>query len=407
MHVLVISQYYWPEGFRINELTASIAARGIETSVLTGKPNYPGGQIYKGYKAAGCSDELVRNVRVLRVPLIPRGARSAIRLALNYLSFVVSGVIFGPLLLRATRPDVIFVYCPSPILQALPALLIGRIKRIPVVTYVQDLWPQSLEATGYVKSMRLLRLVEKVVKFIYRRSDLVLVSSRPFITSVRELAPCTPICYYPNSVDESFSKSDPAAGPVLPALEQGFCVVFAGNIGKAQAVGVIADAAERLIGHPHIRFVVLGSGSELSWMREQAELRGLTNLYLAGRFPVEDMPYLLAKASALLVTLADRPIFADTVPNKVQAYMAIGRPIIASMNGEGARLVADAGAGITVPAESPAALADAVLDLYNMTEDQRIQLGNNAQAYYRKHFDHENLVTELIAHFDSIIGCNR
>ena len=404
MRVLVISQYFWPESFRINELASSLAGRGVETTVLTGKPNYPEGRIFNGYKAAGCLAEFMGRVPVLRVPLYPRGQRSAFRLALNYFSFIISGALFGPWLLRSVRPDIILVYCPSPLLQALPALLIGWIKRVPVVTYVQDLWPESLEATGYVRSRWILGAVEGVVKFIYRHSDLVLVSSRPFIDSVRRLAPNVRIAYYPNSVDKSFCDPGAAAGIELPVLEQGFCVVFAGNVGSAQAVQVIVEAAARLLAHRDIHLVIFGSGSELDWMRLEAERRQLTNLHLAGRFPAETMPFHLAKASALLVTLADRPIFAATVPNKIQAYMAVGRPIIASMNGEGARLIAEANAGFAVPAEDPDALADAILRIYGMSKDKRARLGANAQAYYREHFDHEKLVTELIGHMNKLIG---
>ena len=404
MRVLVISQYFWPEGFRINELTSSLVARGLETTVLTGKPNYPDGRIFVGYKAVGCLTEFMGGVRVLRVPIFPRGQHNPFRLALNYFSFIFSGALFGPWLLRNLRPDIILVYCPSPILQAIPALLIGWIKRVPVVTYVQDLWPESIEATGYFRSRWILMVMEGVVKFIYRHSDLLLVSSQPFIDSVRRLAPNVPIFYYPNSVDESFC--DPLGGLEIELLllQQGFCVVFAGNVGSAQAVQVIVEAAARLLEYRDIRLVILGSGSELEWMRLEIERRQLTNLHLAGRFPVESMPFLLAKASVLLATLADRPIFAATVPNKIQAYMAVGKPIIACMNGEGARLITDADAGIAVPAEDPSALADAILHLHGMSADQRARLGANAQSYYREHFDHEKLVTELIGHMNNLIG---
>ncbi|MBM3855335.1 MAG: glycosyltransferase family 4 protein, partial [Verrucomicrobia bacterium] len=329
MKLLVVSQYFWPESFRINEIVASLGHRGVATTVLTGKPNYPEGTVFAGYKAAGCGAESYASARVLRMPLFPRGRRSSWRLALNYLSFIVSGTVCGPWLLRGFRPDAIIVYCPSPLLQALPALWIGWLKRAPVAVYVQDLWPESLDATGYVRNRAIIGAVESVVKFIYRHSDLILISSRPFAEPVRRLAPASRIIYYPNSVDASFCDPESGSKPHLPVLEDGFNVVFAGNVGSAQAVSVIVDAAEQLLPHSGIRFVVLGSGSELEWMRRQVEEKRLGNLCLAGRFPVDAMPYLLAKASALLVTLADRPIFAATVPNKIQAYMAVGRPIIA------------------------------------------------------------------------------
>ncbi|MBM3204157.1 glycosyltransferase family 4 protein, partial [Candidatus Woesearchaeota archaeon] len=200
MRLLVISQYFWPESFRINELVESLVKRGVVVDVLTGKPNYPEGKIYSGYQAAGCMCEQWQGASVFRVPLFPRGVKSGFRLILNYLSFTLSGAILGAWQLRNIKSDIIFVYAPSPLLQALPALFIGWIKRIPVVVYVQDLWPESLAATGYVRNPLVIRMVELLVKLIYRRSDLILVSSRPFKGSIERFSPSAEIVYYPNSV---------------------------------------------------------------------------------------------------------------------------------------------------------------------------------------------------------------
>ncbi len=403
MRVLIVSQYFWPESFRINELVESLVARGVDVDVLTGKPNYPEGKIYPGYRATGSMHEFWQGANVFRVPLFPRGIRSGLRLFLNYLSFMFSAAVVGAWQLRSTKSDVIFVYAPSPLLQALPALFIGWIKGIPVVVYVQDLWPESLEATGYFRSRLFIRLVESLVKVIYQNSDLILVSSRPFKDSIQRFLPSAEIIYYPNSVDTSFSDPSSSLKLDLPALDDGFCVVFAGNVGSAQAVHVISEAAEQLRDHPNIRLVVLGSGSELEWLRTQIAERGLSNLFLAGRFPVQAMPNLLSRADALLVTLADQRIFAATVPNKIQAYMAVGRPIIAAMNGEGARLVQEANAGISVPAEDAVALADAILKLHAMPAVDRDRLGENGRQYYRQHFDHEQLLDELINYLTKVI----
>lgn len=406
MRVLILSQYFWPENFRINELVQSLVLRGVEIDVLTGKPNYPDGKIFKDYRAFGSMREIWCGANVHRVPIIPRGFRSVVQLFLNYLSFIVFGSLVGAWQLRKVRSDVIFVYAPSPLLQALPALFISWLKRIPVAVYVQDLWPESLEATGYIRNQSIIRCVKFLVKFIYRRADLILVSSLPFKASIEKYAPTARVVYYPNSVDSSFSNPDSGIKINVPELDEGFCVVFAGNVGAAQAVHVITEAASLLLTHKDIHIVVLGSGSEIEWMQSQIVERKLKNLFLAGRYPVEAMPYLLSKASALLVTLADREIFAATVPNKIQAYMAVGRPIIASMNGEGASLIQEAGAGLSVPAENGKALADAILNIYAMSQVEREKLGANAQDYYRKHFDHENLVTDLMMHLKSIVKEN-
>ena len=400
MKVLVVSQYFWPEGFRINEVVRTLVEKGVEVDVLTGKPNYPEGGIFDGYRAWGTQVESWGGATVFRVPLFPRGARSAWRLALNYLSFVVTGTILGPWLLRKRQYDVVFVYGLSPILLAIPAIFLAWIKRRKLIVWVQDLWPDSLAATGYIRNQRVLRGVEWIVRWIYRHTDLLLVQSRAFQAPVAALAPGKIIAYYPNSVDAMFCEP-PAADVVLPqvsAMDEGFSVVFAGNVGAGQAVGVMVEAAELLKPYPDINLVVFGQGSRWDWMREQVQARELTNLHLPGRFPINTMPGLMQKASALLVTLADEPIFAATVPNKVQAYMAAGRPILACLNGEGARLVKEAGAGLSVPAEDAKALAAAVLQLYRMSPELRAEMGVNGRRYFKENFDHNKLVNELMAH---------
>lgn len=394
MRVLILSQYFWPEGFQINDIAKTLSEKGIDIEVLTGKPNYPSGTIFPGYLAGGCQQDSYEGIPVHRIPMLPR-ARGGLRLALNYLSFVLSGLVFAPWLLRGKRYDVIFVYAPSPILQAIPALLLGWLKGCPTVLWVQDLWPESLSATGHVKNKTVLKLVERVVRFIYRRFDLLLVQSEAFIAPVGALASGTPVTYHPNSVDASFSAPAQADVPAVTGLDDGFSVLFAGNIGSAQAVEVIVEAASLLRHMPDIHFVVLGDGSRRAWMMAEAQTRALSNLHLPGRFPVETMPGFMQKASALLVTLADEEIFRFTVPSKIQAYLAVGRPILACLNGEGARLVAAAGAGLTVAAEDGKGLAEAVLQMYHMSLQQRDAMGKNGAGYHAKHFAHDMLADRL------------
>lgn len=402
MKILIVSQYFWPESFGINEVAKTLSVKGVEIEVLTGKPNYPRGEIFSGYRAWGCWQETCQGLPVNRVPLVARGG-GGWRLALNYLSFVVSGLLFGPWLLRKKRFEVIFVYAPSPILQAIPAIFLGWLKGCPVVLWVQDLWPESLSATGYVRNRLVLKVIEQVVRFIYHHVDLLLVQSEAFIQPVEAMASGTPVRYYPNSVDASFSRPPTAGGPEIAGLEGGFSVLFAGNLGSAQAVEVIVEAAALLKGHASdLQFVVLGEGSRREWLLQEVQSRGLTNLHLPGRFPVETMPGFMQKASALLVTLADREIFRATIPSKVQAYLAAGRPILACLNGEGANLVTTAGAGLAVPAEDGHALAAAILQLYRMAPQERTLMGARGRAYYEQHFAHAMLVEQLLDHLRSV-----
>jgi glycosyltransferase involved in cell wall biosynthesis len=396
MRILIVSLYFWPENFRINDLVRSLEQKGHAVEVLTGKPNYPDGVIFPGYHSCGCGTEDWIGIKIYRVPIVTRGRNSSIRLALNYLSFVVSGLVFAPWMLRKKRYDVIFVYAPSPIFQSIPASFLGWIKNCPVALWVQDLWPESAQATGYIKSLWALKLIEKIVRFAYRHTDLLLVQSKAFHVPVARLAKNKQIVYYPNSVEPAFYNPPEMQLPHISGLSGKFSILFAGNVGVGQAVQVIIDVAELLWDYPDIHFVVLGKGSRWEWLQEQVEARGLTNLHLPGRYPVVAMPGLMRQASALLVTLADQPIFAATVPSKVQAYMAVGRPILACMNGEGARLVNEAHAGFAVPAEDATALADAVLQLYRMSAEDREIMGQNGRAFYKEHFDHDRLVEQLI-----------
>lgn len=401
MRLLVVSQYFYPENFRINELVWELKNKGISVEVLTGKPNYPTGIVYEGYRAWGCATEQLNHVMVHRIPLIPRG-RAGGYLALNYLSFILSASAFGPWLLRKRRFDAIFVFAPSPILQAIPAINLGWIKKCPVLLWVQDLWPESLSATGHVKHRSLLRLVESVVKWIYRNVDLLLAQSRAFIPKILPLAGATPIVYYPNTFKDSVP-DDPGLNINCPGFDCDFPVLFAGNLGSAQAVDVVLEAATMLREFVGIRFVMVGDGSRRDWMMRQAAARGLDNLVFPGRFPVETMPTLMARAAVLLVTLADTEIFRLTIPSKVQAYLAAGRPIIACLNGAGAEIVQEAGAGVAVPAEDASALAQAVMALYTMPPQERLEMGASGRRYYEEHFSHDKLVDELIGHLDQAV----
>lgn len=405
MNILIVSQYFWPEEFAVNALAQSLQKKGHVVEVLTGNPNYPEGRVYKGRKAWFCGHEPWQNIMIHRVPLIPRGMQSGIRLALNYFSFVVFGILLAPWLLRGRKYDAILVYAVSPLLMSLPASFIGWVKGCPVALWVQDLWPESLRATGYIQSKFTLSLMKRVVRFIYRRTDLILIQSKAFLASVRKLSLNMPIEYYPNSADANFFEPQSMDLPSIPALEEGFSILFAGNTGRAQAVEVILEAADMLRDQAGIRFVVLGNGSRWEWMKEQSRSRGMKNLHLEGRFPSKTMPGLMRKASALLVTLADDEIFSLTIPNKVQAYLATGVPILACLNGEGARIVTEAGAGMAVPAQNAKALASAVTKLKAMSERERKTMGERGRDYFKAHFDHDLLVNRLLEILSNLSRC--
>ena len=405
MRILVISQYYWPESFRINEVVDVLRAQGCHVTVLTGQPNYPHGAVFEGYRSAGVGRQAHAGYTIHRVPIVPRAKSTALRLVANYLSFLISASLLGPWLLRGQRFDVIFVFGVSPILQAVPGVVLKWIKRAPLVTWVQDLWPQSLEVTGFVRNPTLLSIVARVVRWIYMRNDLLLVQSRGFVEEVRLLAGRTPVEYFPNPGELAFD-AQPDGTRAL-TLEPGFNVVFAGNLGTVQALDTVLAAAQLLRDQPRIRFVLVGSGSRSDWLQREVARMGLTNVQLPGRFPPHAMPGILAQASVLLVSLSRSRIMSQTIPSKVQAYLAAAKPVIACLDGEGARVVAEADAGLACPAEDAAQLAAAVARLESADPALLQRMGSSGRAYYEAHFQPDHLVEHLIGRLGELIEDRR
>lgn len=398
LRILLVTQYFWPENFQINHLVRALRDRGHSVEVLTGKPNYPSGRFFDGYSAFGRSQDLFEGIPVRRVPLVPRGNGGSLRLAINYPSFAVSATTAGLAKIRGDF-DCIFVYAPSPITACLPALAIGRKTGAPVVLWVQDLWPESVTAASNAKSLRhAMPLLNWLVGSIYRGCARILIQSRAFRPSIESFAiPPERIAYLPQSVDDVFKQVPAAEGAPAALQEQGFKIVFAGNIGQAQDFETLLEAADRLRDKP-VRWIILGDGRRREWLSGEIRRRKLeTQVALPGAFPEMAMPGFFAHADALIVMLRDEPIFALTIPTKVQAYLACGKPIIAALRGEGARLIEESDAGVTAEPGDPDSLAAAVVRLMRSSPVQRAEMGARGLAYSRENFDRDMLVDRLVA----------
>jgi glycosyltransferase involved in cell wall biosynthesis len=407
MKVLIWTQYFWPENFHINQVVAELREQGMDVTVLTGKPNYPDGEFFKGYRGLGVQTEHRDGVEIIRLPLRARGKNSAKGLILNYLSFIVSGYLLGPWTLRGRKFDVVFVYAPSPLLQALPAIFVSWIKRAPLALWVQDIWPESLQATGYINNRRVLKLIEYVVRYIYRYSDSILIQSEGFRKSVQRLAnDKTKITFFPNSAQASglSNESDTLS---VRRVSPYFSVVFAGNVGIAQSCTTIVEAARILQTYKNIRFFIVGSGSMEAKISKMIRDEQLENIELLGRVSPEEVTSIYAASSVLLLTLRDDPILAVTVPSKFQSYLAAGRPIIASCNGQTVQLLSDAKAGLSCAAEDPGQLAEAVLELYACKPEKLAQMGENGRDFFLSQFHLPARVSQLIQHFDNLIKKGR
>jgi len=395
--ILIVSQYFWPENFRINDLAAELVKRGHEVSVLTGVPNYPDGKIPPDFKKCPRDFQFYKGCKVVRVPIFSRG-RGSFRLILNYLSFVLSAVVFGTIKLKGMQFDTIFVYEPSPVTVCLPALFIKKLRKIPVIFWVQDLWPETLESVGVVKSGRLLGWIGKLVSFIYNRCDLVLGQSQAFYDGIsRYCEDKQKIKYFPNWAEGIFNKTAPVNISEVATFGDDFKVLFAGNVGDAQDFPAILSAAEVIKDKgARIKFFVVGDGRMFDWVAKEVINRQLGDyVYLLGRHPLETMPSFYASADALLVALKESPVFSMTVPAKIQSYMVAGKPIVTMLSGEGSRIVSEAECGLIADSGNYEELAGNIIKMSEMSKVALERLGKNACIYADKEFNRETLINQL------------
>ena len=396
MRLLVVSQYFWPENFRINDLVAELVRRGHHVTVLTGLPNYPDGKVFKQFRSNPAHYSNYEGAEVVRVPLMPRG-QGSLRLMLNYLTFAVSASIVGLWKLRGRQFDAIFTYQVSPVTVGLPAALMRAVKRAPMGLWVLDLWPETLQAVGVVRHPTGLQAVGKLVSFIYKRCDLILAQSKSFIPQIQKLAGNSArVLYFPSWAEQVFDDTEVEPAGEIPLIFGSFNVMFAGNIGEAQDFPAVLAAAERLKAHTNIRWLIVGDGRTAGWVSDEIKRRNLQDCVLMlGRHPLERMPSFFKHANALLVSLKDEPIFSMTIPGKLQSYLAAGIPIVAMLNGEGAEVVKSSKSGLTCAAGDDEGLAAAVLNLSEMMDEERRIMGKNGLDVSSRVFDRSALMDRL------------
>jgi colanic acid biosynthesis glycosyl transferase WcaI len=396
MRLLIISQYFWPENFRINDLVSGLIKRGHHVTVLTGLPNYPSGSIFQEYLDDPKLYSHYEGAEVVRVPLVSRGKGWA-SLSLNYISFALSASIFGLWKLRDSQFDAIFTCQLSPVTVGIPAVIIRAIKKIPMVFWVLDLWPDSLQAVGVVRSKLFHYLIGKIVSSIYCRCDLILVQSKSFMPAIAKYnQKKSPVEYFPSWSDLTFNIDHDKAAIEIPAQRDTFTIVFTGNVGKAQDFPSILAAAKKLQNYAKIRWLIIGCGSMSEWLIEEIKAKELGNcVFLLGEFPLERMPSFIKHADALLVSLRDEYIFSLTIPGKIQAYLAAGKPILAMVNGEGARVIEESGSGIVSAAGDHISLVNSIQELLAASEEERLEMGKKGLEYSRREFSRELLISRL------------
>jgi glycosyltransferase involved in cell wall biosynthesis len=386
MKILLVTQYFYPENFKSNDIAIELTKRGHEVTVLTGLPNYPEGKIYKSYGFFKRTKEYYQGVNVIRTWLVPRGKAGGIRLFLNYFSWAFFASFRAFSLSFQKKFDVVIVHETSPITQGFPAIVVKKIQKIPLHFWVLDLWPESLTSAGGITNKYVLSFFTTMVKYIYNNSDKILISSKGFKESINSKGNYSDrLVYFPNWAEDSILTGN--IDYSIPNLPQGFKIIFAGNIGAAQDVDSIIKSALLLKEKIDIHFIFLGDGRNKEQLEDFVLKNDLNNtVHFLGRFPIEAMKTFFEQADVLLVSLKDEMIFNLTVPAKLQAYMCAKKPILGMLNGEGAEIINEAKCGLSVDAGNFEGLAKIILEMHKMNIEDRLQLGSNGFSFYQENF---------------------
>jgi glycosyltransferase involved in cell wall biosynthesis len=395
MKILIVTQYYFPESFKSNDLSFELQKRGHEVTVLTGLPNYPEGKMYDGYGVFKNRKQEINGVKVIRSLLLLRGKGGGIRLFLNYFSFAFFASIKAFFLNFGNKYDAVIVHEPSPITQFYPALLLKKLQNAPVYFWVMDLWPESLEIAGGVKNKFILNFFKKMVITFYKNSEKILITSKGFKNSIVEKGDFeNKLEYFPNWAEDSISEGD--QNFPVPDLPVGFKVMFAGNVGEAQDMESIMNSALALKDHSEIKFIIVGDGRKMPFVQDFIEKNNLQKtVFTVGRFPVEAMASFFAKADVMLVSLKDDKIFNLTVPAKVQAYMSASKPIVAMLNGEGAEIIEEAKCGLAAPAGDSNKLAETILKMASLPKEELLQMGENSRNFFQANYQLSTCIDNL------------
>jgi colanic acid biosynthesis glycosyl transferase WcaI len=402
MRIVILSQFFDPEPMpRGLSLAHGLIAAGHEVEVITGFPNYPGGKIYPGYRVRPIHRETIEGVRITRLALYPSHSQSKFARIANYVSFAASATLYG--LFARLKADVIYVYHP-PLTVGIAAAIIGWVRRIPFVMDVQDLWPDTLAATGMLTHPRALDFIGRCAAWVYRRAGCVSAQSPGIAARLRERGvPEKKRRIIHNWCDEKQLMPPPNDAPIAPEMKvfaDTFTVLCAGNMGKAQAMDAVLDAAAIISKtREDIQIIFVGGGLEITHLTSRVVREVLHNVTFLPARRMHEMPPLFAAANCTLTHLRDDPLFAITIPSRIQAGLYAGRPMIMAVSGDAADIVHAANAGITCQPENARAMATAILEMAAMTYAARESMGNNGRAYYDKYFARNVGVAQLVNAF--------
>ena len=402
--IILLMQFYDPEpAYKGQAFAEAIAKEGYDVEVVTGFPNYPGGEVYDGYRMRPIQRSQVNGVAITRLALYPSHDKSKVGRVLNYVSFMLSAFLY--LTIFARRANLLYAYHP-PLTVGLAAAAASIFRRNPVVVDIHDLWPDTLPATGMISNTQILKAVEMACNWMYRRVQHIVLHSHGFKEELLKRG--VPAEKMTTVIGWTHEPTEPNARLAVPQNMKnlpGLKVLYAGNVGPAQALNTVLDAAHILQLEGHTKkatFCIIGSGLALDALKDKAHNLGLENVVFLPRVQLARIEAYLVAADVLLVHLRDTPLFSLNIPSKTQAYMLAGKPILMGARGEVEKLLIDAQAGVSVHPENPCAMANAVLSLAEMPTNERERLGENARKYYWRELCMEKGIAKFIAVFDMV-----
>lgn len=399
-HILVVSQYFYPETFRINDMCREWVKRGYKVTVVTGIPNYPMGKVFDGYGIRKKRHEIWNSIEIYRIPLIPRGS-SPIGMLANYVSFMISGILAGGL--KNIRADLVFSFEVSPMTQVLTGISFAKRLKVPHYLYVQDLWPENVVTVTGIHNPLIIKPIDKMVDYIYRNADEIFATSPSFVDAIcnrNVKVSREKVHYWPQYAEEFYKPLGKTKVPEIPD-DDSFKVIFTGNIGMAQGLQILPKTAE-ILKNEDIMFIMVGDGRYLEEFIREVRNHNVENKFIMiSRQPAERIPELLAACDVAFLSFQDDELWNMTIPAKLQSYMACGMPVVASAQGETERVIAEADCGVCTKIGDDKELATAIKRLMS-TDIQK--LGDNARTYFEKHFDKQILMGEMDEYFEMRIN---
>lgn len=399
--ILIYTNHFYPESFKINDLAFELAKAGKDITVITGIPNYPTGSFFKGYGFFKNRKESINNLNIIRLPLIARGNGSKFRLLLNYVSFALSAIIHSFYIAFFKRYDVIIVHHTTPIFISIPSIIVKRIQKIPLIFWNLDLWPEIVVANTGIRHPFFFNNILNLVKWINTHVDVMLIGSKGYEKPMIERnIPKNKIIYFPNWAENIFYDNKYKDLNIPVNMPNGFNIVYAGNIGNSQDFEHVIKAIV-LTRDEAINWIIVGNGRKFTWLNKEIERLDLTHkVILTGHLAAEFMPALYRKADALFASLVDEPIF--TLPLKITTYLTAGKPILTMMNGEGYQLIKELNCGLSCLAGDYIGLAENAKKLASMSKEELEMIGNNATSYSNQTFNPKVAITKLSNILDKI-----